>query len=140
MNYYNRPYGLDMFSLVLLVISSILNYPKTTRLISLAILIYALYRAFSTNTYKRGQELTAFYNFVDKIASIFNKKVPRNYNVFRFSDMQPLFKNLKYRTDQWLNYKIVKCPSCGQKLRLPRKKGKITVTCRKCGTDFKMRT
>ena len=29
-----------------------------------------------------------------------------------------------------------KCPSCGQRLRVPRGKGKITVTCRSCGASF----
>lgn len=29
-----------------------------------------------------------------------------------------------------------KCPSCGQQLRVPRGKGKITVTCRACGASF----
>ncbi len=29
-----------------------------------------------------------------------------------------------------------KCPSCGQHLRVPRGKGKITVTCRGCGASF----
>ncbi len=29
-----------------------------------------------------------------------------------------------------------KCPSCGQRLRVPRGRGKITVTCRSCGASF----
>ena len=29
-----------------------------------------------------------------------------------------------------------KCPNCGQQLRVPRGKGKITVTCRSCGAVF----
>lgn len=29
-----------------------------------------------------------------------------------------------------------KCPSCGQRLRVPRGKGTITVTCRSCGASF----
>lgn len=29
-----------------------------------------------------------------------------------------------------------KCPSCGQQLRVPRGKGRITVTCRGCGASF----
>ncbi len=33
-----------------------------------------------------------------------------------------------------------KCPSCGQQLRVPRGKGKITVTCRTCGASFQEKT
>lgn len=29
-----------------------------------------------------------------------------------------------------------KCPNCGQHLRVPKGKGKITITCRACGTSF----
>lgn len=29
-----------------------------------------------------------------------------------------------------------KCPSCGQQLRVPRGKGKITITCRGCSASF----
>ena len=30
----------------------------------------------------------------------------------------------------------LKCPNCGQMLRVPRGKGRITVTCRGCGASF----
>lgn len=33
-------------------------------------------------------------------------------------------------------HRYFKCPSCGQQLRVPRGKGKITVTCRSCGASF----
>ena len=33
-------------------------------------------------------------------------------------------------------HRYFKCPSCGQHLRVPRGKGKITVTCRGCGASF----
>ena len=29
-----------------------------------------------------------------------------------------------------------KCPNCGQKIRIPRGKGKISIHCPKCNTDF----
>lgn len=33
-------------------------------------------------------------------------------------------------------HRYFKCPHCRQQLRVPRGKGKITVTCRSCGTSF----
>ena len=33
-------------------------------------------------------------------------------------------------------YRIFKCPDCGQKVRIPRGHGKVSVHCPKCGTDF----
>ena len=33
-------------------------------------------------------------------------------------------------------YRIFKCPGCGQKLRVPRGRGKIRIHCSRCGKDF----
>ena len=33
-------------------------------------------------------------------------------------------------------HRYFKCPNCGQYLRVPRGKGKITVSCRNCGVSF----
>ena len=33
-------------------------------------------------------------------------------------------------------HRYFKCPNCGQYLRVPRGKGKITVNCRNCGVRF----
>ncbi len=52
------------------------------------------------------------------------------------NNLNKLQKNIK----QWKHYKIISCPSCQQKLRLPRKQGNIVVTCPKCSQEFKMRT
>lgn len=34
------------------------------------------------------------------------------------------------------DHRYFKCPHCKQNLRVPRGKGKITITCRACGTTF----
>lgn len=34
------------------------------------------------------------------------------------------------------NYVHIACPSCGQKVRIPRGKGKVRITCPKCHTRF----
>ena len=51
-----------------------------------------------------------------------------------------IFEKIKFKYTQYRNYKITKCPNCNQKLRLPRGKGKIVVTCKKCLTKFDFRT
>ena len=33
-------------------------------------------------------------------------------------------------------HRYFKCPNCGQQLRVPRGKGKVTITCRNCGASF----
>lgn len=37
-------------------------------------------------------------------------------------------------------YCLFKCPHCGQKLRLPRGRGMVEVTCHKCSTKFQKKT
>ena len=34
------------------------------------------------------------------------------------------------------DHRYFRCPNCGQYLRVPRGKGKITVNCRSCGVTF----
>ena len=34
------------------------------------------------------------------------------------------------------NYRFYKCPQCKQKVRVPKGRGKICITCPKCRTEF----
>ncbi len=38
------------------------------------------------------------------------------------------------------DHRYFKCPNCGQQLRVPKGKGKISITCRNCGTRFEKNT
>jgi ribosomal protein L37AE/L43A len=43
---------------------------------------------------------------------------------------------MRYDMNQRKTYAIFKCPSCKQKLRAPKGRGKIQVTCSKCHNQF----
>ena len=45
------------------------------------------------------------------------------------------FRSLRNRM-QDKDHRYFKCPSCGQQMRVPKGKGRITVHCRSCGTTF----
>ena len=47
------------------------------------------------------------------------------------------FKRMKFRFQEGRRYHIYKCPGCGQKVRIPRGHGKVSIHCPKCGRDFK---
>ena len=44
-------------------------------------------------------------------------------------------KNLRVRLKD-REHRYFKCPGCGQQMRVPRGKGRITVHCRSCGATF----
>ena len=117
-------YGFDILSIFLMILSCILSLFNITSIIGLAIFIFAIYRAFSKKTYKRINELNSFTFIVNNILSKFNQ----------------IKYEVQYKITNFKKYKIVKCPKCKQKLRLPRGKGAIIVTCKSCSHKFNLRT
>ena len=111
--------GLNQFlsiaSLVLLLIAIISRVNLFTYL-GAALLIFCYYRTFSRNISKRTEENYKFYTLKDRVD---NK-----------------FKGWK---EQWANRKVYhyyRCPQCRQKLRVPRGRGRIQISCPRCGTQF----
>ena len=79
-------------------------------------LIYAYFRMFSKNVYKRRAENTAYMKY--------------EYKVKQFWETQK--RDMKQRK----THHIYRCPSCKQKIRIPRGKGKIEIRCPKCSATF----
>jgi DNA-directed RNA polymerase subunit RPC12/RpoP len=46
----------------------------------------------------------------------------------------------KNKIESMIDYKIINCPECDQKLRVPKNKGKIKVACKNCDTRFIVKT
>ena len=132
MTNYNDRYGFDLLSIFMIFISLILNVFPITRIFSFILLILSFYRAFSKKYYKRRQEYNVFYTYTNKLLNKFGN--------FHFGNLYPLVESAKNSLNEKRNYKITKCPKCHQKLRLPRGKGKIVVTCRRCSNKFDFKT
>jgi len=119
-------YGYDQLSMVLLVLSFlfILIAELSSRLqityLSYIPLGLCIYRTLSKQIQKCRLENYKFMMWLSPAYSYFNEK-RRNIKDFQ-------------------NYKYFKCPNCKQKLRAPREKGKIIVTCSKCHTEFTKKT
>ncbi len=81
-----------------------------------AALIYSYYRIFSRNIPRRAAENRWF--------------LAQRYAV------QQRFASTRTRFAQRKVYRYFRCPRCRQQLRVPRGRGRISITCPKCGTSF----
>ena len=140
MNFFYGRYGFDVLSLFLLLVSSLLNFGRRTSTLGMLLNIFVIYRAFSRNTYKRSMELNTFVGYTNRLLGRFGKSLPYNLPKITMDGIPQAFYILKNTLSQSMKYKIVKCPNCNQKLRLPRGQKKIIVTCTRCKHEFKMRT
>ncbi len=115
-------YGPDLLNrfllgaaLALMVFSLFVRW-RVAYWIAFAFLIYAYFRMFSKNYTKRYAENQAFIKHTAKLRGF----IGTQKNMMR----------------QRKTHHIYKCPDCGQKIRIPRGKGKIAVRCPKCNTEF----
>lgn len=81
--------------------------------ISTLLLIYGLFRVFSKNLAARQSE---------------NRKVLDEIHFW------------KMRFEQRKEYRIYRCKGCGRKVRVPKGKGKVEITCPTCGNKEIHRT
>lgn len=84
--------------------------------ISMFILVICYVRMFSRNVGKRYAENQKFLTFKSRFLGF--------------------FKNDKGQREQHRKYHIYRCPTCKQKIRIPKGKGKICITCPKCHAEF----
>ena len=110
---------LNQFIFIVAIISMVLEIITRQSLfytLTLVLLILAYVRVFSRNINKRYEENM---KFLQKKDAILNK-----------------FRRQKYYAAQRRNFHIYTCPQCKQKIRIPKGKGKISITCPKCRTSF----
>lgn len=43
-------------------------------------------------------------------------------------------------TESWMDYNVVSCPACASRMRIPKGKGRIHITCPKCDKGFEKAT
>lgn len=119
-------YGMDGFSGFLIgmgVGAAVLNVilrSNVLTLLSWGLVIFAYSRIFSRNRGRCTAQNLWFYNHTKGIKLFFEKE-----------------KN-RYRIRK--THHIYACPKCGQKIKIPKGKGKIMVICPKCKNEFLKRS
>lgn len=119
-------YGVDEFSrfllgfsVALMILNLFIRFPFLNTVI-LLLLVYVYFRMFSRNIQGRYRENLKYKELTWKLRSFWTNK-------------KSMAADLK------ANH-IYKCPKCGQKIRIPRGKGKIIVTCPKCKNEFEKKS
>ena len=111
--------GLNQFlsiSSIVFILLTLFTHFRLFTYVGFALLVWCYYRTFSRNIAKRTQENYQFYAIKDRLTGKVN--------------------GLK---DQWANRKLYhyyRCPQCRQKLRVPRGRGRIQISCPRGGTQF----
>ncbi len=119
-------YGADQFSRFLsfvalaLIVLNLFIRSNVLWILGFAALVFTYVRMFSKNFARRRKENEAYLRLKNKLTGGF-----RNWND---------------RRKQSKDYVFFRCPGCHAMLRVPRGKGKIRVTCRKCGNAFEKKT
>ena len=115
-------YGVDPLArflnicMIVLLIANFLFRSHLLYWLALLILFCSYFRMFSKNIPARFQE---------------NERSLR----LRFKAGECL-KRSRFQGEQALKYHIYRCPGCGQKIRIPRGRGKVSIRCPKCHNEF----
>lgn len=121
--------GTDEFSRFLLIVTIVLivlSWPfsgifsSILWVLGLACLVYSYVRILSRDIYKRQKE--------------------NSWYLQKRQAVRKWFRSLKERWLQRKDYRFFRCPSCHTLLRVPKGKGKLLLTCRKCGNRFERKT
>ena len=122
-------YGSDQLSrfllmagLICLVLNMIFSW-GIVYYIALFALFWNLFRVFSRSYEKRYAENLKYLELRDRFVGF-------------WSDIPFPWKKGHGSNKEDANYHIFRCPSCRQKVRVPKGKGKISITCPRCHTQF----
>ena len=119
-------YGMDqlsrLLSYVVLALIILTFFLKNSLLYTVALLglVIIYFRMFSRNISRRSAENEKYMRFHYKCMGRFNK--------------------VRARIKDSKTHRIFKCPSCGQKIRVPKGKGRISIKCPKCRIEFIKKT
>lgn len=118
--YGNDRLGQVMLGLALVcVILSLFRIPFIST-VGLVVLLLTYYRMFSRQIARRAAENQKYLRLEWKLRAKLQKQ--------------------KQSLAQRRTHRIYKCPNCRQKIRVPRNRGRIAISCRKCGTEFIRKT
>ncbi|MGI6201052.1 MAG: hypothetical protein ACOYJA_09810 [Christensenellales bacterium] len=115
--------GADKLTWLLLALALIFCWSKYTLCLTVVLVAYALYRMFSRDISARRREEAWL---MMKVATL----APGFLRTMNARKAERLDKSHKYFS----------CPKCKARLRAPKGKGRLRITCRTCGEVFEKKT
>ena len=130
-----------VLSIIGMIVSKSVNWLRIVlSLLSGALLVLIVIRMTSKNFNKRYQENMKYLTYETAVKDWFRR-------TFRAKNAGGAYKAPRAKREgknpTWTELKQFKyliCPQCAQKLRVPRGKGRIRVTCTHCGNVFETRS
>ncbi len=119
-------YGVDQLSYAILIAALLLNLVASLTgvviisSLSAVLLVFGIFRILSRNYERRRGENMVFLRYWNKVKNFFRRHMDK--------------------LRQSRNFRFFKCPGCKNNLRVPKGKGKIYVTCPRCGERFVKKT
>lgn len=110
---------LSITAMCLLLLNCFIRVPMLSSL-AMTMMIIMIFRSMSKNYSARARERDTYLAIKDKITSKINLR-------------KEIWQNRK-------THKYFKCKNCKATLRVPKGKGKIEVTCRKCGHKMRKKS
>jgi len=125
-NWLQGRYGADELSVftmlvaLVLVIINLFVGSAVLGVIALLLLVVAIFRIVSKNYAQRAKE--------------------NHFFVTKIGPLRPWLRDPRGAWAENRNYKHVSCVECGQRLRVPRHKGRLRVTCPACHSKFETKS
>jgi len=146
--------GLNRFmlivALIIMVVEMFLPYSIARIVLDIigwALIIFIIFRMFSKNTEKRRAENARFQRITERFKGSSSKRTSStrtssssNTGSAKDSHTSRAARRAANAAPYRKENKVFKCRKCGQMLRVPKGKGKVKVTCPKCGESFIKRT
>jgi hypothetical protein len=111
---------LTLVMLILILFVGRTGFGSLVWLLAVAGLAWSTFRTFSRNIPRRQRENAAYLG------------LSRNW--------RERLRGVRDRFSQRKEYRFFRCPSCRTWLRVPRGKGRLSITCRQCGERFTRKT
>ena len=138
-------YGSDQLSRFMLLVavififlSYLFNGAWFLSLIVWVLLILVNLRMFSRNIQARYNENTRYLLAKEKVKNFFRGKRNGSSGSGYSASSGSSSSGGAYRSDA--EHRTFRCPKCEQRVRVPRGKGKIEITCPRCGHHFTKRS